>query len=63
MWCTAVLPSTTLGGPGVRAEVPREPGVRLHAPCPGMAGLAGGAVSWPVLGPGQAVHALPDGDT
>lgn len=53
------------GGPGVRAEVPRKPGVRVDTLCPspGTAALAGGAASCPVLSPGQAVDALGDGDT
>lgn len=58
-------PSACCGGPGVRAEVPRNPGIRVHTLCPspGTAVLAGGAASWSVLSPDQAVDALADGDT
>lgn len=63
--CSPAQPPARCGGPVVRAELPRKPGVRMHTPCPspGAAALAGVAASCPVLSPGQAVDALGDGDT
>lgn len=43
-----------------RAEEPREPGLRVHTPCPSP---GRSAASWPGLSPGRAPHALADGDT